>query len=69
MWTRQRGGSSSIIDFAVVSSEHLDSVVGLVVDDQGEYGTLSDHNWLFLELYDKFVRQRRITNLNTKKST
>ena len=69
LWTRQRGGSSSIIDFAVVSSEHLDSVVGLVVDDQGEYGTLSDHNWLFLELYDKFVRQRRITNLNTKKST
>ena len=62
LWTRQRGGSSSVIDYAVVSREHLNSVVSLVVDDAGRYGAGgSDHNWLFLEILDKFVKKKRIT--------
>ena len=68
-WTRQRAGCSSIIDFGVVSAEHLDSVAGMTVDDKGEFGTQSDHNWLFLDLYDKFVRKRRLSNMQVKKSS
>ena len=56
LWTRQRGGSKSIIDFAVVSSEHMNTVISLLVDDCGELGGGSDHNWLILDLTDNFVR-------------
>ena len=68
LWTRQRGGFSSIIDFGVISSEHLGSVISMEVDDQGRYGTISDHNWLFLDMTDNFVKQKRISNLPVKKS-
>ena len=68
LWTRQRGGHSSIIDYGVISAEHVDSVVDMKIDDLGQFGTNSDHNWLFLNLSDKFVTQRRITNINLKKS-
>ena len=69
MWTRQRAGVSSIIDFGVISAEHIDSVIGMTIDDRGEFGTQSDHNWLFLDLCDKFVRQRRLSNKQDKKSS
>ena len=69
LWTRQRGGSSTILDFGVISSEHLTSVDSFVIDDQGEFGTLSDHNWLFLDLNDRFVKQRRVSRVNEKKSS
>ena len=68
LWTRQRGGHSSILDYGVVSAEHINSVITMTVDDHGEYGTLSDHNWLFLDLYDKFATRKRVSNLPTKKS-
>ena len=57
LWTRQRGHSSSIIDYGVVSIEHLYSVKSLLIDDEGKYGGGSDHNWLFLSLEDRFVKQ------------
>ena len=68
LWTRQRGGFSSIIDFAVVSSEHMSSVVSLLVDDHGELGGGSDHNWLILDLTDNFVKLERVVNSSVKKS-
>ena len=68
LWTRQRGGCSSILDFGVVSSEHISSVISMIVDDCGHFGTLSDHNWLFLDLRDQFVKKQRVSNLTTKKS-
>ena len=34
LWTRQRGASRSIIDFAVLSSEHVNSVLSMLVDDK-----------------------------------
>ena len=60
LWTRQRGGSSSVPDYAVISSEHLSSVISLHIDDQGVLGGGSDHNWLILDLSDCFVRMKRI---------
>ena len=67
LWTRQRSGHSSIIDFGVISSEHLHSVVSMEIDDQGKYGGGSDHNWIFLDLSDKFVKQKRISNQPVRK--
>ena len=37
------------------------------IDDTGEYGGGSDHNWIFLDLSDKFVKRKRISNQPTKK--
>ena len=68
LWTRQRGTSRSILDLALVCEEDLCKVGNLKIDDKGEYGGSSDHNWLFLTLKDSFVRKRRILNLPVKKS-
>ena len=67
LWTRQRGGVSSIIDFAVISREHLSSVISLEIDDKGELGGGSDHNWLVLDLADNFIRLKRVSNATTNK--
>ena len=67
LWTRQRGGFSSIIDYALVSKEHADTVVSMLVDDKGILGGGSDHNWIILDIADKFVKKLRITNQAMKK--
>ena len=68
LWTRQRGGHSSVIDYGTISREHLNSVVAMEIDDQGVYGGGgTDHNWLFLDLSDRFVKKRRILNSPVKK--
>ena len=38
LWTRQRAGISTILDYGVIASEHLPSVVSMLIDDQGVYG-------------------------------
>ena len=63
-WTRQRGRSRSVIDFAGVSSEHINHVVSMVVDEQGLDGGNSDHNWITLTLEDKF---KRLHLMNTQR--
>ena len=67
LWTRQRGGHSSIIDFALISNEHKDTVISMLIDDKGNLGGGSDHNWIILDLSDKFVRKKRATVLEVKK--
>ena len=67
LWTRQRGGFSSIIDFALVSKEHANTVVAMTVDDKGLLPGGSDHNWIILDVTDKFVTKKRTTNLAVKK--
>ena len=68
LWTRQRGVSSSVIDYGVVAQEHLSSVKSMMIDDQGWYGGGSDHNWIFLELNDNFVKRCRVLNLPKKRA-
>ena len=68
LWTRQRGDVRSVLDLALVSEEDLGNVVSLTIDDKGQYGGSSDHNWLFLTLQDSFVIKRRILNLPRNKS-
>ena len=67
LWTRQRNGVSSVIDYAGISREHAHTVVSLVIDDSGSFGTSSDHNWLFLELADHFVKKRRLLHRQVPK--
>ena len=69
LWTRQRGGHTSIIDYGIISKEHVTSVISLTIDDRGLLGGGSDHNWLILDLEDKFVQKKRITNQAVKKDS
>ena len=69
LWTRQRGAVRSVLDLALVSEEDLGNVVSLTIDDKGQFGGSSDHNWLFLTLQDSFAIKRRIMNLPRKKSS
>ena len=60
LWTRQRGGRSTILDYGVVSKEHVDTVVKMEIDDEGKLPCgNSDHNWLLLIVKDNFVKQNR----------
>ena len=68
LWTRQRGGYSSIIDYVLISREHADSVLSMMIDDHGLHGGGSDHNWIFLDLEDRFVKKKRVVNRVVKKS-
>ena len=69
LWTWQKGGYSSVIDYGVISTEHLNSVVSMEIDVRGENGTNSDHNWIFLTLSDKFIQQSRSSNHPIKKDS
>ena len=60
LWTRQRGGISSVLDYGVILAEHVNTVKSFVIDDQGEFPTGSDHNWTFLEVEDCVVSKRRV---------
>ena len=67
LWTRQRGDSKTVLDYAVISSEHLDSVESLFIDDHGLFGGGSDHNFLFLVLHDRFVQKKRLVKIPSMK--
>ena len=57
LWTRHGPDytSSSVLDYVVVSSEHLDSVKEMTVDEKGALGGGSDHNMVTARVKDKFV--------------
>ena len=57
LWTRHASDyvSSSILDYVVVSQEHLGGAVKMVVDQDGVHGGASDHNMMFSRWIDKFI--------------
>ena len=57
LWTRHGNDytSSSILDFLVVTEEHIDSVCEMMVDQDGIYGGGSDHCMIFSRWVDKFI--------------
>ena len=68
LWTRQRGGVSTILDYGVITCEHLDTVKSFTVDDRWDFPSGSDHNWSFLEVEDRFVIKRKVvSNKSVKK--
>ena len=66
LWTRQRGNSRSVIDYAGVSAEDVDSVLSMNIDDAGMMAGNSDHNWITLVLKDKFRRLRLLQTVKKK---
>ena len=62
LWTRQRGGSATILDYGVISREFLSSVICMVVDERGALGGGADHNWVFLSIEDNFTVKKRMSN-------
>ena len=67
LWTRQRGGISSIIDYALISREHASTVMSMYVDDRGSLGGGSDHNWIMFNIADRFTTKKRLTSIAVKK--
>ena len=61
LWTWQRSGYSTGIDYGVISPNYLNTVKSFVIDDKGQYPSGSDHNWIFCELADKFKVKARLT--------
>ena len=68
VWSRQRGSSRSLIDYAVISSEHLSSVQSMFVDENGIYGGGSDHNWSEIIVFDKIARLVKVDSRPKKKN-
>ena len=68
LWTRHASNyrGSTVLDYSVVSSEHLESVKRFEVDENGLCGGASDHNFLFTRLYDSFVKMTRLIRNATK---
>ena len=66
LWTRHAPdyASSTVLDYVVVTSEHLGTVQEMVVDENGIYGGASDHNMLFTRWTDKFLS---VTKASTRK--
>ena len=56
LWTWMRGGKTSVIDYALISANHISSVLSMDIDDGGVWGGGSDHNWIFVALKDKISR-------------
>ena len=69
LWTRQRAGVSTILDYAIITKEHLESVVSMEIDDRGVYGGDSDHNWIFVRLRDQFKTKQRLFSADRTKET
>ena len=68
LWTRQRGGRSTILDYGVISREHQNTVVKMEIDDVGKLPCgNSDHNWLLLTVKDNFVKQNRKSVVDEQK--
>ena len=61
LWTWQRNGISTVIDYGVISPNDLNTVKSFVIDDKGQYPSGSDHNWIFCELSDSFKAKLKIT--------
>ena len=56
LWTWMRAGKTSVIDYALISANHISSVLSMDIDDGGVWGGGSDHNWIFVALKDKISR-------------
>ena len=67
LWTRQRGNLRSVIDFVSLASDHISTVVSMKVDDSGELGGGSDHNWIEVVLADKFRRLCHVQQIQKEK--
>ena len=69
LWTRHGPDyvSTTVLDYVVVSIEHLDSVLEMFVDQDGDLGGHSDHNMIITRVRDKFLSVLRVSSARTSK--
>ena len=62
LWTRHApdNSSTSVLDYAVISREHLDTVIEMVVDEHGVMGGDSDHNLVTSRIEDKVITKSNV---------
>ena len=68
LWTRQSNNHSTILDYALLSSEHSDSFKSMHVDDQGFYGGDSDHHPFFVVLKEHSYVKKMFSQLKPDKT-
>lgn len=62
VWTRHARDETtppSVLDYVLVSTEHLHSVRDMMVDEGGLFGGASDHSMVFSRVVDKFQPEER----------
>ena len=57
LWTRQRGGINTIIDYALLDKKYYNDFISMEIDDKGEFPSESDYNWIFVTLKDNYVKK------------
>ena len=69
LWTRHSHdySVSSVLDYSVISAEHLDSVRSMEVDQDGHLAGGSDHVFVLTDLKDKFVIVSRMATDQTER--
>ena len=68
LWTRQANNHSTILDYALLSEEHIDSFKSMHIDDQGYYGGDSDHHPFFVVLKEHSYVKRMFSQLKPDKT-
>ena len=66
LWTRQANGINTIIDYALLDKNFKKDFISMEIDDNGDFPTQSDHNWIFITLTDNYTN-KPIKNINNKK--
>ena len=69
LWTWKRDNNTTVLDYALLSSEHIDSFESMYIDDTNFYGGDSDHNALFVVLSEHLVIPKLFSNFKVDKPT
>ena len=69
LWTWKRDGNTTVLDYALLSSEHIDSFESMYIDDTNFYGGDSDHNVLFVVLSEHLVIPKMFSQFKIDKPT
>ena len=67
LWTRQANGTNTIIDYALLDKNYYNDFISMEIDDNGDFPTESDHNWIFITLKDNYTK-KLYNNQNIKKT-
>ena len=69
LWTWKRDNNTTVLDYALLSSEHIDSFESMYIDDTNFYGGDSDHNVLFVVLSECLVIPKMFSQFKVDKPT
>lgn len=67
MWTWNRNGVRTILDYGLVGNENIDTLISFEVDELGNLGGDADHNFIILKVTDNFTKQTRKARVEKEK--